>query len=268
MWGAFGAPHMPLNFVNGEEIWFMLKKRPGMLFIILTFLISACSSQASPNSTAVAASPTVVDPCSAEGLPVEVEKIHKHMREFDDASLIAANAPINQLTDVISEMQRIRRDTEDQSVPACLTDLKKIQLAHMNTVIETTVAFLGGADPEILREGIALSRQQHNQYAIEYARLLGLTVVVLPTSTPLIPAAGTQAPSPSGYVAVNSGTDDVQLYSEPSETSSVMAVLVAGGSVNILAQSSDSVWLSVALPGDGSQSAWVQASRVTILPSP
>ena len=66
MWGAFGAPHMPLNFVNGEEIWFMLKKRPGMLFIILTFLISACSSQASPNSTAVAASPTVVDPCSAE----------------------------------------------------------------------------------------------------------------------------------------------------------------------------------------------------------
>ena len=47
----------------------------------------------------------------------------------------------------------------------------------MNTVIATLVAFLGGADMNTLEKSIASAREQHDQYTLELARLLGLTVV-------------------------------------------------------------------------------------------
>ncbi len=47
----------------------------------------------------------------------------------------------------------------------------------MNTVIGTLVAFLGGTDKNTLEQSIAIAREQHDQYTLELARLLGLTVV-------------------------------------------------------------------------------------------
>jgi hypothetical protein len=47
----------------------------------------------------------------------------------------------------------------------------------MNTVIGTLVGFLGGADQQTLEKSIAIAREQHDQYTLELARLLGLTVV-------------------------------------------------------------------------------------------
>jgi hypothetical protein len=61
------------------------------------------------------------------------------MREFDDASLLASNTPLDQFNPTIANLQRIRRDAEDLRVPACLTTLKQYQLAHMNTVINSWV---------------------------------------------------------------------------------------------------------------------------------
>lgn len=237
------------------------------LIAILTLV--SCNGQAV--STSIPNITNTPDLCGPDVLPAEVEKVHKHMREFDDASMIATNVPLDKLSEIIADMQRIRRGAEDQIVPACLSDLKRIQLVHMNTVIETLVAFLGGADPEMLRQGILLSRQQHNQYAIEYARLLGLTVVVLPTETPIAGASVTDTPQPPAnvvYLAMNSGAADIPLYAEPSESSAVIAVLVPGGSIKILSQSQDGVWLSVEIPGQTSQIAWVLASKVTVAQAP
>lgn len=241
----------------------------GLYSLIAILTLSSCNGQAAltpiPNIT------NTPDLCGPDAIPAEVEKIHKYMREFDDASMIATNVPLDQLSTIITDMQRIRRAAEDQIVPPCLSDLKQIQLVHMNTVIETLVAFLGGADPEMLRQGILLARQQHNQYAIEYARLLGLTVVVIPTDTPAAGAAVTDTPQPSAggvYFAMNSGTVDIPLYLEPSESSSVIAVLVPGGSIKILSQSQDGVWLSLEIPGQPSQIAWVLASKVTVAQAP
>ena len=236
--------------------------------LIANLALTSCSGQAvltpTPDIT------NTPDLCEPDALPAEVEKVHKYMREFDDASMIATNVPLDQLSAIITDMQRIRRAAEDQIVPPCLSDLKQIQLVHMNTVIETLVAFLGGADPEMLRQGILLSRQQHNQYAIEYARLLGLTVVVLPTDTPA-GVAMTDTPQPpvaAVYFAMNSGTADIPLYSEPSEGSTIVAVLVPGGSIKILSQSQDGAWLSVEIPGQTSQIAWVLAAKVTVAQAP
>ena len=144
-------------------------------------------------STAIPSSiPTITntpDPCAPENLEAEVQKIHKYMREFDDASSLAASRPQEQLGDSIAELQRIRREAEDQLTPPCLINLKTYQISHMNSVINTLIAFMGGTDQQIVDQGIALARQQHDQYTLELARVLGLTIVpgtVLPlvTDTP------------------------------------------------------------------------------------
>jgi hypothetical protein len=124
------------------------------------------------------------DPCSAGQIEDEVQKVHSHMREFDDASILASKLPRDQLTDSVAELQKIRREAEDQQVPACLTDLRKYQVEHMNSVINTLLAFIGGTDATTLEQGIAIARQQHDQYTLELARLLGLTVV--PATVPVL----------------------------------------------------------------------------------
>jgi len=111
------------------------------------------------------------------------------MREFDDASALAANMPLEQLSDPIANLQKIRRNAEDEQIPPCLTNLKDYQIKHMNSVINTLIAFMGGANQQDLDQGIAAARQQHDQYTLELARILGLTIVpatavVTPSETP------------------------------------------------------------------------------------
>ena len=133
------------------------------------------------------------DPCLAGEIEAEVQTVHRHMREFDDASILASNLPREELSDPIANLQRIRREAEDEEIPACLTDLKNYQVNHMNSVIATLVAFIGGADTTSLEQGILIAREQHDQYTLELARLLGLTVV--PATVPVLGTPeGTPAP--------------------------------------------------------------------------
>lgn len=238
------------------------------MILVLLFSLMFLSACGAPPTVAAPMPTDTPDLCSSGSLPGEVGKVHKHMREFDDASLLAANTPRDQLTLVISDMQRIHREAEDQVVPPCLANLKQVQLVHMKTVIETLITFLNGSNQEILGQGIDLARQQHNQYALEYARLLGLTVVVLPTNTP--DAAATDTPQPVGtinYVAMNSSAESVNIFSEPSESASVVAVLGVGESTRALSQSADGLWLIVEIPGQPGQAGWILASRVSLAPS-
>jgi hypothetical protein len=119
-----------------------------------------------------------------------VKKVNNHMREFDDASMLASNLEAEQLGSAINNLQRIRREAEDESVPACLISLKTYQVDHMNSVINTLTAFMNGADQQTVNQGIDIARQQHQQYTLELIRVLGLTVVPttpagdMPTATP------------------------------------------------------------------------------------
>jgi hypothetical protein len=155
----------------------------------LTALLAACGSGQPENpvvEVVTATSPptqtefvpsSTPDPCLPGNIEAEVEKVHKFMREFDDASLLAANMPQEQLGDAIANLQKIRRDAEDQEVPSCLNTLKTYQIAHMNSVINTLIAFMGDTDQATVDQGIAVARQQHDDYTLELARILGLTVV-------------------------------------------------------------------------------------------
>jgi hypothetical protein len=177
--------------------------------LILMIVLASCGSPPAATSAAtetavpeVESSPTATisstlaptstsDPCSLPQLETEVQEVHRHMREFDDASILASNMPREQLSSSIADLQRIRREAEDEKTPGCLTDLKAIQVQHMNSVINTLIAFMGGTDQQTLDQGISLARQQHDQYTLELARILGLTVVAA-----TMPPAPTETPTP------------------------------------------------------------------------
>ena len=166
--------------------------------LVLTMALVGCgATPATPQTPTVAPPATQTesvpptdtgtpDPCSPGQIEAEVQKVHRHMREFDDASILASSTPRDQLSGSIADLQRIRREAEDETIPACLTNLKAYQVQHMNSVISTLISFMGGADQKSLDQGISLARQQHDQYTLELARVLGLTVV---------PAAPPSAPS-------------------------------------------------------------------------
>ena len=111
------------------------------------------------------------------------------MREFDDAATLAASMPREQLSAPIADLQRIRREAEDEQVPPCLENLKSHQVQHMNSGINYFLGFMSGGDQKSLDQVFAIARQLHDQYTLELARVLGLTVVpataiVTPEETP------------------------------------------------------------------------------------
>lgn len=125
------------------------------------------------------------DPCAPQNLPVTVQEVNDLMREFDDASQLASNLPAEQLPEVISNLQRIRRDTEDVQIPACLSTLKTHQLNHMNLMIQSLLAFVGGADQAVLSNGLEQARTEYDRYTLEIVRLLGITLApITPTPAP------------------------------------------------------------------------------------
>ncbi len=171
-------------------------KTHNLLIVSSLFIAAALLTGCAGNPTAVEPAPTATasitatpDPCAPGNIEAEVNKVHKHMREFDDTSMVAANMPQEQISSAITDLQRIRRAAEDEPIPSCLVGLKTYQIAHMNSVINTLVAFMSGSDQQTIDQYLALARQQHDQYTLELARVLGLTVV--PATIP-----GTPPPSP------------------------------------------------------------------------
>ena len=198
-----------------------MKKSILLIFLaalILIMLVSGCgSSVITPESIPTAtttdtAMPTLTititmtpDLCASENIKTEVDKVHRHMREFDDAARLAASMPREQLSVPTADLQKIRREAEDEPVPPCLSTLKDYQIKHMNSVIDTLIAFMGINDPlavdcveieqnteeELICQSIAIARQQHDQYILELAKILELPIVT-PGATITAPETATQ----------------------------------------------------------------------------
>ncbi|MBN1449377.1 MAG: SH3 domain-containing protein [Anaerolineales bacterium] len=251
------------------------------LSLIAMMIISACGSSdqaptKTPKPTKTSAAQPVAsplptatpDPCAPENLPAEVEKVHKLMREFDDISLLAPDILREMLYPVISDLQRVRRDVEDLQVPSCLVNLKQYELAHMNTVINVMVYLLRNgpdANPEVVSQGIAQAKQQHDQYILELANVLGLTVVAAPTTAPVqgTPEAG-GTPAPAALVITNSGPTAVNLRDQPDLNAGTIGILDLGANAVVLGRTADALWYQVEFPGQPGQTAWVYASLVQL----
>lgn len=236
--------------------------------IMALLLFSACGS--SRDATPAIATTQIPDPCNEANLPAEVEKIHDLMREFDDYAALASNTPQTQLVQVIPEMQRVLREAENQEVPACLADMKALQLAYMNTVVRTLIAFLGNSDVNLVNEGIKTARGLHTQYDIEMARLLGLTLTVITITPPHVietavtpQAQVTHPPTPEPLVT-NNGANDLNLRIAPDFNAAPTNVLAVGQSTAAIGRTTDSLWILVQVPGQPDKTAWVYASVVQL----
>jgi len=220
-------------------------------------------------TTAPTQTPTITftpDPCSTENLTGEVGRVNDLMREFDDYSALASNTPQSQLVILVPQLQRIQREAEDQEVPACLVDLKKLQLAHMNIVVETLMAFMNSTDVSVINAGIGQAHDLHNRYMVEMARLLGVTITVLPTSTAgiAVPESNLTPSALPAPVVTNQGLYAVILQSAPDLAAPETGQLAAQAHAIALGKSPDQVWIKVEIPGQPGQTAWVFAALVRL----
>lgn len=231
--------------------------------MLMILLVAACGGNEPATATAVPSVPVTLtpDPCSEANLPAEVGSVNKLMREFDDYSALASNTPQTQLVVIIPEMQRVLREAEDQPVPACLNDLKGLQINHMRTVVQTLLAFIGSTDAAVINAGIAQARDLHTQYDMEMARLLGIPFTIataVPTNLPPQPSA---TPTP---MVTNSGTNELNLRNAPDFNAPAIAVLPVGGSTIALGRTADDQWILVQVPGQPEKNAWVYATVVQL----
>ncbi|HET6846292.1 MAG TPA: SH3 domain-containing protein, partial [Anaerolineales bacterium] len=222
-----------------------------MLVALGAIVLSACGAQGTAVATLAPTASGTPDICSPDNIKGAAGAVNEFMRQYDDESVLASNVPRSQLAPHIASLQAIRRKAQDQRVPACLTELKRLQLVHMNTVINTLLAFLGGGSQSGVSQGIETARQQHDEYVLELARIMGVTPVVV-TRPPTQAVTPGVAPGP-GIVALNPGPFPVNLRAAPSSDADLVTTLDVGASVTALAASSDGQWYQVVVPGKADQ---------------
>ena len=249
-----------------------------LLVLSSILLLTACGLKAPTATPTPAVSPTP-DPCSPDRIKMNASRVHELTRAFDDTYQLASSLPRSQVAPQISKLQDIRRVAQDQAVPTCLVQLKKLQLDEMNTAIQAFLAFVGGADQKLVNEGVTAYRQQHDAYTIELARLLDVTVTAPPVttagaqapaaeSTPA-PAAVTAPASPMPSLAVsNPGSSPVNLHVSASMTSEVVGTLQPRTSAAAFGKSQNGEWILIEDPSQPGKSAWVYASLVQLSGDP
>jgi hypothetical protein len=250
---------------------------------LLAVLLTACGrTQSSASLTAAApiASATQ-DACAPQNIKSSVAAVNQYMRKFDDESALASSVPRSQLALHIAALQSIRRGAQDQAVPTCLARLKQLQITAMNSVIDTLMSFLGRGDQQAVTSGIAIARQEHDQYLLEMARVMGLTAVVVtrapvgsatagaggtPAATPSAVSAESQATasSGSGFIALNPGPASVNLRATADNAAQAVGTLEPGKSAAALGITSDGAWIQVVVPGRPDLTAWVLATDVQV----
>jgi len=235
-------------------------KISSLLILITSLVLVGCGANKPAQTATPSLSPTP-DLCSPANLTSSVTQVNNLMRQFDDYASLASNTQQSQLVSVIPPMQAIRRAAEDQSVPPCLKNLIGYQLLYMNTTIQTLLAFQSNAKAETLNAGIAQARQSHDQYTLELAHLLGLTVVAPPSATAGAPAPqSTATAAPPSITVDNPSSNPVNLHVSASLTSQTVGSLAAGQSAAAFGKSPSGEWIQIELPGQAGQKAWAFAN--------
>jgi hypothetical protein len=243
-----------------------MKKAVFLWLAICIFLfLSACGKLAPAilmtSTPSLTATP---DLCSTSNLPNAVKAVNELTRQFDDYAALASSTPQSQLVQVIPPLQAIRRAAEDQGVPPCLKQLKIYQLSYMDTLIQTLLAFESNANSDVLKGGAAQAQQYHNQYVIELAHLLGMTVVVPPSVTAGTPAPGkTSTPAaPSAITITNPGPNPINLHSSASLTSATIGTMNVGASATAIGKTAAGDWILIQVPDQSGKTVWIYATLI------
>jgi hypothetical protein len=233
--------------------------------ICILLFLSACGKLAPAiTSTSTPSVTPTLDPCSSSNLPLAVRPVNDLMRQFDDYAALAQSTPQSQLVQVIPPLQTIRRAAENQAVPVCLKQLKVDQLSYMDTLIQTLLAFDANANSDVLKGGAAQAQQYHNQYVIELAHLLGMTVVVPPSITPGTPPTPgkTSTPALSAITITNPGPNPINLHASASLTSATVGTMNVSASAVAVGKTAAGDWVLIQVPGQTGKTVWLYATLI------
>lgn len=236
-----------------------------LFFIVGIFsLLVACgnpetiSTTQTPLASVQEITPTL-DLCIEPVLSEEIKKVNKLMREFDDYSTLASNTPQAQLVVVIPELQRVLRETQDQTVPACLENLKTLQVQHMQIVVQTLLAFMGNSvNTDLVNAGITQARDLRLKYDVEMARLLGITLQAPASPQPTVGSASATTTPP--IILTNPGPNEINLWSAPDFNAPVTGVMPAQATTIALGRTADNQWIQIEIPNQPGVTTWVIAS--------
>jgi hypothetical protein len=253
--------------------------KPTLLFcslVGLSLLLAACGAKptlpAQPTPVPPTAAETLApgtpsvtpsatqDLCTQANLPESVKIVNTYVKLFTQYTSLSYQTPKGALPVLISSMKSIRDALQAQSVPPCLIALKQYALLYMNSAIQTETTFASQPTPDAaaFAAGSAQARKYNDQYAVELARLLGVTLGA-PTETP---AAAQLTDTPTVTTVVNPGPNPLNLHVSPSLTSESIGLLNANQIATALARSSDGDWVQIEVPSQAGTKAWVYASLV------
>ena len=255
---------------------------PTLAQILISLILAACTAapagnaapaaspapadSATPAASATANVSPTPDVCSPENVKPEVTKVNDLTRAFDDYAKLSSNVNQNQLLQIIPPMQTIGRQAQSQDVPACLKTFKLLQLRYMDTVVNTLIAFMGAKDSQQITAGIAQARVYHQQYDLEGARLLGITIVPAPTLThgPAPTPAATGTPTSSPVTATIAGDSAVNLRAAPDINAKIVSRLEKGVTANVTGMLNGGQWVQLEIPGQPGQKAWCYTVNLKI----
>ena len=125
------------------------------------------------------------DPCSAENIRLESERMGDKMHHFEDAKFVAILTNREQLVTPILKLQDLRYEAEALDLPDCLSGLEKAAIDYMNSVILYLSHHMAGIDTEQVKREFLYSEDLLKAYKDEYARTTGRTFEVpMPEVTP------------------------------------------------------------------------------------
>jgi len=198
------------------------------------------------------------DPCAAENLLDEVEKVQDLVNEFQDIAYVANFTQQTELIVPIMEMQAVRRDLQKLEVPVCEEAIKTASLNYMNSTINYLVFFMSGETKENVDAGIQNSQVLWQTVLGEFNKLLTSAGLV----SDELPDVGITAPSTteSSVIVGNESTQRVNLRSQPDIDADIISHLEPGMQAIGLSRNEPGDWLMINLDG---VIGWVFTETVT-----
>lgn len=237
--------------------------------LLLGVILAACAG-ASPAAQPAVPSPSATeDLCAPNTIVTQVKKVHDLIRQFDDGLFVANLTPQAQLSNIVMQLQGVRRQAENLEVPGCVSTLQSTAVQYMNSVIVYLAHFMGGGTADRIGSEIQASQSLRIAYETEMARLIGATYVPPPTQAPLptqvpatpVPDSGTPA---AAVTVSNTSQATVNLRDAPTQDGQLLGYLQPGESAKAIGRTEASDWIAIELAGAPNGFAWVYAELVTV----
>ena len=105
--------------------------------------------------------------CNLEDYTTVVEPL---VAEWDDTIDIANQTPRMSLANVISDLQDIKRQTDNAEIPECFEESHSFLIKSMDFTIEGFLAFMGQEDDDVVSQKFNLAETNFETYMMRLAQ--------------------------------------------------------------------------------------------------